>query len=154
MRRAAELIHIVPEEKEDYLRRYLNPSDSVAQILWICGIRKQYYYELDNLILRTYEYSGKNFYKDMAVLAENPQTHDFFVDKRRRDVPEAERENVNWWAPLKWLGNSLHSDPTPDEEEMPFNEWYHSIMSGKMDEEIDEKEYSYDEDDWSESVHM
>ena len=65
MKRASEIIHIVPEEKrEKYLEKYLNPSDEVAAVLWQGGIRKQFYYEFGGDILRTYEYSGKNFNRD------------------------------------------------------------------------------------------
>ena len=35
MRRVAEVIYVVPEEREAYMNAHLNPSERVAQILWI-----------------------------------------------------------------------------------------------------------------------
>ena len=157
MKRASEIIHIVPEEKrEKYLEKYLNPSEKVAAILWKCGIRKQFYYEFGGDILRTYEYSGNNFSRDMNTIASEPETEDFFMKQRRKDVPENVRAELCWWAPMKWRGSSVMSDPGPDEEEL----WLEGASSGHgrsldgcmMDGET--KDYVYDEDDWSESVHM
>lgn len=147
MKRASEIIHIVPEEKrEEYLRKYLNPSDKVAAVLWQCGIRKQFYYRFGGDILRTYEYTGKNFNRDMGVIANTPETADFFLKQRRMDTPEEEREKLNWWAPMRWCGSSLMNDPVPDEEEI-------YALDGNM-AEGEAKDYTYSEDDWSESVHM
>ena len=84
MKRASEIIHIVPEEKrEEYLEKYLNPSDEVAAVLWQGGIRKQFYYEFGGDILRTYEYSGKNFNRDMNIIASNPETAERMCLKMR-----------------------------------------------------------------------
>ena len=52
MRRVEEIIHVVPEEREEYIRKHLNPSERIAQILWIHGIRNQFYYSLNDLTLR------------------------------------------------------------------------------------------------------
>ena len=157
MKRASEIIHIVPEEKrERYLSKYLNPSEKVAAVLWQCGIRKQFYYEFGDDILRTYEYSGKNFNQDMNSIAANPETEDFFMKQRRKDVTENVRAELCWWAPMKWCGSSVMSDPVPDEEELQLecaSSGHGSSLDGcMMDGEM--KDYVYDEDDWSESVHM
>ena len=159
MKRASEIIHIVPEEeKEKYLKKYVNPSEKVAEILWKCGIRKQFYYEFGGDILRTYEYTGKNFGKDMDAVSENKETEDFFMNRRRKDVPEEKRMETCWWAPMKWCGSSVMSDPVPDDEEEMMNmvSGSASFLDGNMmiGESSDNRDYIYNEDDWSESVHM
>lgn len=158
MKRAAELIFIVPEEREAYLKKYTEPSEQTAKLLWKCGIRRQFYYAIDNLLLRTYEYTGKHFLEDMEKISSAPETSDFFLKKRRRDVAEAEREHTNWWAPLKWYGSSLTSDPCDEdedgeEENMTCEERYHCMTSGDMGKN-ECKDFCYDDDDWSESIHM
>lgn len=154
MKRVAEIIHLVPEERDSYLQKYLNPSDKTAQTLWNCGIRKQFYYEFGGDILRTYEYTGKCFQIDMEILSKTEETKDFFLKKRRRDVPEENRNTTNWWAPLKWEGAVLMDEPPCEESEQSFREQYHSMMSGKMEEDEELSQFDYDEDDWSESIHM
>ena len=50
MRRVAEVIYVVPEEREAYMNAHLNPSERVAQILWIHGIRNQCFYALNDVL--------------------------------------------------------------------------------------------------------
>ena len=73
MRRVQEIIHVVPEKREAYLQLHLNPPEKVAQIMWIHGIRNQMFYSLNDLILMSFEYVGKEFYKDMEALAAYPE---------------------------------------------------------------------------------
>ncbi|MFR6329335.1 MAG: hypothetical protein ACLUOI_11285 [Eisenbergiella sp.] len=54
-----EIIHVVG--REEYIRKHLNPSERIAQILWIHGIRNQFYYSLNDLILMSFEYVGREF---------------------------------------------------------------------------------------------
>ena len=61
MRRVEEIIHVVPEERDAYLQQHLNPSEKIAQILWIHGIRNQFYFNLNDLILMSFEYVGRHF---------------------------------------------------------------------------------------------
>ena len=84
MKRSAEIIHIIPAEKEEYLNKYLHPTEKIARILWQCGIRKQYYYEFGGEILRTYEYTGHNFTKDMSAVAGTEETKDFFKAEKHK----------------------------------------------------------------------
>lgn len=157
MKRAAEVIHIVAENRKEYLDKYINPSEKTAQILWECGIRKQFYYEFGEEILRTYEYTGKQFAKDMDTISNHKETEDFFLRQRRKDVPAEKRQMTNWWVPLKWYGASLMSEPAGEEDAASLQEQYHRMMSGDMEAEGEQQEdsrYTYDEDDWSESAHM
>ncbi len=155
MKRVQEIIHVVPEERDAYLQQHLNPSKEVAQILWIHGIRNQCYFSLNHLILMNFEYVGKEFYKDMEAIASYPEMNGYLVQKRRKDVPLEERETTNWWAPLKILGSSLTKSPMPSaEEELTLEEQYRSMLSGYMEEGHVTSDISYDEDDWSESIHI
>ncbi len=156
MRQVQEIIYVVPEEREAFIEKHLNPPTEILQILWKHGIRNQFFYELNDLILFSFEYVGANFYKDMASVTAYVETQGFFVQKRRRDVPIEELTTTNWWAPLKKLGKLLNENPMPSkEDEFSMEERYHSMLSGftfNSDDAADS--ISYDEDDWSESVHI
>ena len=156
MRQVQEIIHVIPEEREAYLQQHLNPPEKIAQILWIHGIRNQMYYSMNDLILMSFEYVGKKFYKDMEAIAAYPEMKDYLVQKRRKDVPAGEMETTNWWAPLKILGSSLTESPMPsdEDEEMTLEEQYRSMLSGYMVGGNITSDVSYDEDDWSESIHI
>ena len=83
MRRVAEIIHIVPEEREAFLEKHLHPTEEVSRFLWIHGIRNQFYFMLNDLILMTFEYVGHEFYKDMEALAAYPEVGSHSVTMRR-----------------------------------------------------------------------
>ena len=156
MRRVEEIIYVVPEERENFLQQHLNPSEKIAQILWIHGIRNQFYYNLNDLIVMSFESVGREFYKDMAAIAAYPEMKGYLVQKRRKDVPVDQQMTTSWWAPLKRLGSTLTESPMPDdeEEELTLEEQYRSMLSGYMDEGNITNDISYDEDDWSESIHI
>ncbi len=156
MRQVQEIIHVVESEREAYLEKHLNPTQEIAQILWKHGIRNQYYYGLNNLILLSFEYVGKDFYKDMALIPEYPEMDGYLVKKRRRDVPLEDRDTTNWWAPLKILGKAITENPMASKEDrFTIEEKYRSMLSGFMyDSESTTSDIAYDEDDWSESIHI
>ena len=156
MRRVQEIIHVVPEKREAYLQLHLNPPEKVAQIMWIHGIRNQMFYSLNDLILMSFEYVGKEFYKDMEAIAAHPEMKEYLVQKRRKDVPAEERDTTDWWAPLKILGSSLTESPMPSDEEegMTLEEQYRSMLNGYMVDGNVNSDIAYDEDDWSESIHI
>jgi L-rhamnose mutarotase len=154
MQRVAEIIHIVPEEREAYLQRCLNPDEESRRVLWLHGVRNQYYFILNDLILMTFEYVGSSFYKDMAEIAAFPRSHEYMVPTRKKDVPADQLETTNWWAPLKRMGGILTSSPfvADEEEEQDFQEQYRTMISGEMIDEM-KNEIAFSDDDWSESVH-
>jgi L-rhamnose mutarotase len=156
MQRVAEVIHIVPEERDAYLQLCLNLDEEANRLLWLHGIRNQYYFLLNDLILMTFEYVGNSFYKDMAEIAAFPGSHKYMVPTRRKDVPADQLETTNWWAPLKRMGGILTSNPflEDEEQELNFQEQYRSMISGDMIDEALKNDISFSEDDWSESVHF
>lgn len=156
MKRVAEMIYIVPEKRDEYLRKCLNPNLETQQILWIHGIRNQYYFKLNEFIMMTFEYVGSKFREDMNAIAKYPEIDALLVKKRRKDVPMEARSTTNWWAPVKRLGSILTESPMPEDrdEELSLTEQYHEMLSGRMGTESSGYDISYDEDDWSESIHI
>lgn len=69
MKRVAEIIYIVESEREAFLKNAINMSDEEKKILWLCGVRKQQYFALNELIFMTFEYDGKDFASDMDKMA-------------------------------------------------------------------------------------
>lgn len=156
MRQVQEIIYVTPDKREEFLKKHLNPSDEVLQILWKHGIRNQYYYELNDLILTSFEYSGKDFYRDMAAVTSYDETKDYFIQKRRRDVPADEITTSSWWAPLKILGKILTESPySGKQDEYTMEERYRSMMNGfTFDSDDVSESISYDDDDWSETIRV
>lgn len=156
MRRVEEIIYIVPERREEFLHQSLNPSLEVQRVLWTHGVRNQYYFQLNEYILMTFEYVGHEFYKDMDKISSYLESNAWLVKQRRKDVPAEKRVTTDWWAPIKKLGSVLTENPMPEdaEEGLSLEEQYHEMLSGAMQAEIVRYNISYDDDDWSESIHI
>lgn len=155
MIQVAEIMYIVPEKREAFLQQLLNPSLQEQQIAWMYGIRNKCFYRMNELILETFDYVGKNFHKDMQEYTAHPVIAPTLVSTRRRDVPITELGRTNWWAPIKVERRILLESPMPDdEEEEPLTEMYRSMVNGEMIDSVSEHDLTYDEDDWSESIHI
>mgnify|MGYP004449294495 FL=1 len=150
-KRVAELIHIVPEEKEAYMEKLLNPSTKLSRILWMHGMRNMQYYSLNELIIMSFDYIGEDFYMDMTLMQENPEVRDFLIQTRRRDVPVEEREKTNWWAPMRKEGRILKESPMPDDEleQRILEDYYHNLVSHYREKvQVNASSIAYDAADW------
>ena len=101
MRRVQEVIYVVPEEREEFLKKQLNPSVKTGKFLWHHGIRNQFFYELEDFILMTFEYVGDNYEEDMKKLAADEENKRWltFTDPCQEPVETAGEQE--WWAPME-----------------------------------------------------
>lgn len=150
MRRVAEIIYIVESEREKFLNEAIHLDEEAKRFLWLCGVRKQQYFMLNELIFMTFEYEGVDFYSDMVKMSAYLNNKGVLVRKRRKDVPVSERETTNWWAPVKKLGTLLEHRPVfdSDEEEMDRQ----SMLSGYT--VSDDFDISYSEEDWDDNIRI
>ena len=155
MRRVEEVIYVVPEERKAFLEKQLNPSEKTRKFMWQHGIRNQFFYELEEFILMTFEYVGDDFYKDMAVLSATLEDEGYFIKERRRDVAPGQWKTTNWWAPLKILGSNFVQTPFSSEEDVEADELASEAKNGCIHDEDDiRSNIAFDADDWSESIHF
>ena len=155
MRRVEEVIYVVPEERKAFLEKQLNPSAQTRKFMWQHGIRNQFFYELEEFILMTFEYVGDDFYKDMAVLSATLEDEGYFIKERRRDVAPEQLKTTNWWAPLKILGSNFVQTPFSSEEDVEADELASEAKNGCIHDEDDiRSNIAFDADDWSESIHF
>lgn len=155
MRRVEEVIYVVPEERKAFLEKQLNPSEKTRKLMWQHGIRNQFFYELEEFILMTFEYVGDDFYKDMAVLSATLEDEGYFIKERRRDVAPGQLKTTNWWAPLKILGSNFVQTPFSSEEDVEADELASEAKNGCIHDEDDiRSNIAFDADDWSESIHF
>lgn len=148
MRRVAEIIHIEESRRETFIRVAVDPDQETLEALWLCGVRKQQYFALNDLLFMTFEYEGNDFAKDMNKMATYLDGKGLLVKQRRKDVPLEMRDRTDWWAPVKKLGDILTSNPIPPEES---TETLAAMLDGAMKDTNDYNDIAFDEDDWSES---
>ena len=152
MKRVAEIIYIVESEREAFLNSAINLSEEEKRVLWMCGVRKQQYFALNELIFMTFEYVGNNFLNDMEKMANYLDSKNVLVKKRRKDVPIEERTTTNWWAPIKRIGSLLETEPKVED-----NSWEIECLGMISSDSAQLENYSdisYDEGDWIDEVHI
>ena len=98
----------------------------------------------------TCEDRRSHFEVDVEIMAEVLDKEGKLEKKRRKDVPIAERATTNWWAPVKKLGDVLTSKPFDAEEEQD----YLTYFDGNMALKSEYNDIAFDEDDWTESIHI
>lgn len=152
MRRVAEIMYIVESDREAFIQSALHPDEETKRVLWLCGVRKQLYFEMNDLIFMTFEYEGENFEEDMRKMGAYLDQKGFLVKKRRKDVPVSERSTTNWWAPVKRLGALLDEKPDMGDEQATQKD-YIAMLDGCMNEQYEENDISYAEEDWMEEVY-
>lgn len=153
MKRVAEIIHIVPSDRQSFLDGAINLDEETKKVLWACGVRKQQYFELGELLFMTFEYDGADFKADMNKMSAYLASRGHLVEKRRKDVPIEERETTNWWAPVKRIATLLDSKPQGAMDNTSI--WnYMEMVDGFMPSGQSNYDTSYDEDDWTEGMHI
>lgn len=155
MRQVAEIMYIVESQREEFLKGALHPDEEASAVLWLCGVRRQQYYVLNEFIFMTFEYEGDNFKEDMAKMAAYLDSKGNLVQKRRKDVPATELKTTNWWAPVKRLATLLEKEPSSAKKaEESSTDEYLSMLDGGMKDTDSYQDISYDADEWIESVHI
>ena len=152
MRRVAEIIYIVESEREKFLNDAINLDEEAKRVMWLLGVRKQQYFLLNDLIFMTFEYDGRDFYGDMEKMTKYLSDKGVLVQKRRKDVPPAERETTNWWAPVKKLGSLLEYKPEFDSEDADMER--QSMLSGFTGGSADDYDISYSDEDWVDDIRI
>lgn len=155
MRRVAEIMHIAPELRDQFIEDVLHPDEQTLKVMWKCGVRNQQYFGLNNLLFMTFEYVGNHFKEDMAEMAQYLEASGHLITKRRRDVPLSQRDTASWWAPVKKIGQLLDETPAfaKGDAEMSWENDYHSLVGGGM---ITHNlvDTTYDEEDWVDDFHF
>lgn len=151
MKRVAEIMHIVENERDEFIKGAINPDEETLGVQWMCGVREQQYFELGNLLFMTFKYVGNNFANDMEKMTDYLRSKGHLIEKRRRDVAPEDRETTNWWAPVKRLSSILDSKPSVlNNDPMIVND-YREMLDGYTHDSSFSYDISYDEDDWSET---
>ena len=155
MKRVAEIIYIVESQREQFLSEVVNLDEESKRVLWLCGVRKQQYFKLNELIFMTFEYEGSDFYSDMDKMAKYLSSKGVLVQKRRKDVPISERQTTNWWAPVKRVGSVLEQRPDFGTDEQEMDEMSRqSMLSGYTGADDYYNDITYSDDDWNDYIRV
>ncbi len=101
MKRYGFVIGVKPEKLEEYKRLHAAVWLKVLEMISLCNIRNYTIFLKDHLLFGTYEYVGDDYEKDMARMAADPVTQEWWKLTDPCQQPLDTRREGEWWAEME-----------------------------------------------------
>jgi L-rhamnose mutarotase len=101
MKRYGMVIGVRPEKLEEYERLHAATWPGVLKMIAECNIRNYSIYHKDGLLFSYFEYHGADFAADMAKMAADPTTQQWWAVCEPCQVPLETRAKGEWWANME-----------------------------------------------------
>jgi L-rhamnose mutarotase len=107
VKRFGQLIQLRPEAKEEYVRYHANVWPEVLRTIHECNIRNYSIFLGDDTLFAYFEYTGNDFEADMAKMAADPKTQEWWTIMEPMQKPIPTRASGEWWAKMQEV---FHTD--------------------------------------------
>ena len=101
MKRFGQIIGVDPEQFEKYREYHAAVWPEVLEMITACNIRNYSIFHKDNLLFAYMEYTGDDFDADMAKMAADPKTQEWWKVVMPMQKPLSSRDDGEWWANMK-----------------------------------------------------
>jgi L-rhamnose mutarotase len=98
MKRYGQIIGVKPETLTQYKKYHAAVWPEVLDIIRKCNIRNYSIFLKDNLLFAYFEYIGDDFKADMARMAADPKTQEWWAITDPMQDPIETRAEGEWWA--------------------------------------------------------
>lgn len=107
MKRYGQLLRVRPERFEEYREYHVRVWPEVLATIRACNIRNYSIYHKDGFLFAYYEYLGNDHDADMARMAADPKTREWWSIMMPMQEPLATRAEGEWWARMEEV---FHTD--------------------------------------------
>lgn len=107
MQRFGSLIRLKPEAGERYRAYHAAVWPEVLATIRACHIHNYSIYFKDGYLFGYFEYHGDNFEADMAKMAADPKTQEWWAIMKPMQQPLDTRAPGEWWASMEEV---FHTD--------------------------------------------
>jgi len=109
MKRMGFVLGLKPEHIPEYKRIHEKVWPEVLATIARCNIKNYtiFFKEPENLLFATFEYHGADFKADMAKMAADPKTQEWWRICEPMQSPLPTRKQGEWWAEME---NVFHTD--------------------------------------------
>ena len=107
MKRFGQLIGVKPEKLEEYNRYHAAVWPEILDMISQCNIRNYSIFHNDHMLFAYFEYVGDDFDADMAKMAADPKTQEWWDVMMPMQQPIATRAEGEWWANMQEV---FHTD--------------------------------------------
>ena len=101
MQRYGMLIGVKPDKLAEYKRYHANAWPEILDMIRQCNIRNYSIYFKDGLLFSYFEYTGTDFAADMAKMAADPKTQEWWAIMIPLQQPLETRAPGEWWANME-----------------------------------------------------
>lgn len=101
MKRYGSVIKIKPKKLEEYKKIHINIWPEVAKTITECNIKNYSIFYKDGYLFSYFEYVGKDFNKDMAKMAADSTTQEWWDVCMPMQEPLDTRKKGEWWAEME-----------------------------------------------------
>ncbi len=107
MKRIGQIIQVRPEKLDEYKRLHAAAWPEVLAAIHKANIRNFSIYYRDGLLFSYFEYVGDDYDADMAVIAADPKTQEWWRHTDPCQKPVDSADEGEWWAPAEEV---FHTD--------------------------------------------
>ena len=101
MKRYGSIIKVVPEKLEEYKKLHAAVWPAVLEQIRRSNIRNYSIFYKDGMLFSYFEYIGDDYEKDMAAMAADPVTQEWWKVCIPCQVPVETRKEGEWWASME-----------------------------------------------------
>ena len=99
--RHGQLIGIRPGKLEEYKRYHAKVWSEVSSTITKCNIHNYSIFHKDGMLFAYFEYVGTDFEADMAKMAADPKTQEWWAIMKPMQEPLRTRQPGEWWAQME-----------------------------------------------------
>lgn len=107
MKRYGQLIGVKPENFESYKKYHAEVWPEVLDMISKCNIRNYTIFHREGMLYAYFEYTGTDFKADMAKMAADKMTQEWWAIMEPMQEPLADRKAGEWWTELEEV---FHTD--------------------------------------------
>lgn len=107
MKRYGQIIGVKPGDFERYKKYHAAVWPDILDMIKKCNIRNYSIFHKDNMLFAYFEYTGSNFEADMAKMAADEKTQQWWAIMEPMQDPVATRAKGEWWADMEEV---FHTD--------------------------------------------
>ena len=100
MKRYGAVIKVQPESLDEYVRLHENIWPDILEMIEKCNIRNYSIYHRDGYLFSYFEYVGEDFESDMAKMAADPRTQQWWDVVKPLQEPLKTCTEGEWWADM------------------------------------------------------
>jgi L-rhamnose mutarotase len=98
MKRFGQIIGVRPEHFERYKKHHAAVWPEVLDMIKKCNMQNYSIFYKDNMLYAYFEYTGSDFAADMARMAADPKTQEWWSIMEPMQKPVDTRKSGEWWA--------------------------------------------------------